>query len=68
MQGKPILIIDIDGIGSLGGSPPNDRPAGAVDNVDAVMHSLSCDAGIHLLARHVRFAPAAIDAAGGPPP
>jgi hypothetical protein len=55
MQGKPILLVDIDGVVSLWGFASNDRPAGAFHNVDGVMHFLSSDAGIHLLALRERF-------------
>ena len=56
MQGKPILFVDIDGVISLWGLPSDDRPAGALHDVDAVMHFLSSDAGIHLLDPHERCA------------
>lgn len=55
MQGKPILLIDIDGVISLWGFPPNDRPAGAFHNVEGIMHFLSSAAAIHLLALRERF-------------
>jgi hypothetical protein len=55
MQDKPILLVDIDGVISLWGFDSDDRPAGAFHNVDGVMHFLSSDAGIHLLALHERF-------------
>ncbi len=55
MQAKPILLVDIDGVLSLWGFASNDRPAGGFHNVDGVMHFLSSDAAIHLLALHVRF-------------
>jgi len=50
MQDKPLLFVDIDGVISLWGFPSDDRPAGAFHNVEGVIHFLSSDAGIHLLA------------------
>ncbi len=50
MQDKPLLFVDIDGVISLWGFDSNARPAGAFHNVDGVIHFLSSDAGIHLLA------------------
>ena len=55
MQDKPLLFVDIDGVISLWGFDSNARPAGAFHNVDGVMHFLSSDAGIHLLALRERF-------------
>ena len=52
---KPLLFVDIDGVISLWGFDSNDRPAGAFHNVDGVIHFLSSDAGIHLLALAERF-------------
>jgi len=57
MLEKPLLFVDIDGIISLRGSDPDDRPAGAFHNVDGVIHFLSSDAGIHLLALAGAFEP-----------
>ena len=56
MQDKPLLFVDIDGVISLWGFDSNARPAGAFHNVDGVIHFLSSDAGIHLLALAERFA------------
>jgi len=50
LQLKPVLFVDIDGVISLWGLDSNARPDGAFHNVDGVMHFLSFDAGIHLLA------------------
>lgn len=44
-----MLFVDIDGVISLWGSDSNARPAGALHNLDGVMHFLSSDAGNHLL-------------------
>jgi hypothetical protein len=50
MQVKPVLFVDIDGVISLWNFDSDGRPDGAFHNVDGVMHFLSADAGIHLLA------------------
>jgi hypothetical protein len=55
MREKPALFVDIDGVISLWGFPSNARPAGSIHNVDGVMHFLSSDAAIHLLALRERF-------------
>jgi hypothetical protein len=55
MQAKPLLFVDIDGVISLWGFASDARPDGAFHNVDGVMHFLSADAGIHLLALADRF-------------
>jgi hypothetical protein len=55
MQAKPVLFVDIDGVISLWGFASDPRPDGAFHNVDGVMHFLSADAGIHLLALADRF-------------
>ena len=47
---KPLLFVDIDGVISLWGFESDSRPEGAFHNVDGVIHFLSSDAGIHLLA------------------
>lgn len=55
MQAKPLLFVDIDGVISLWGFDSDARPPGGFHNVDGVMHFLSADAGIHLLALADRF-------------
>lgn len=55
MLDRPLLFVDIDGVISLWGSDSNARPAGAFHNVDGVIHFLSSDAAIHLLALAGRF-------------
>lgn len=55
MQVKPLLFVDIDGVISLWGFGSDARPEGAFHNVDGVIHFLSADAGIHLLALADRF-------------
>jgi hypothetical protein len=48
MQDKPVLFVDIDGVISLWGFPPNRRPAGRFLNVEGLIHYLSADARDHL--------------------
>lgn len=48
-QGKPVLLIDIDGVISLWGWGPNKRPHGAFRTIDGHPHFLSGSAGEHLL-------------------
>ncbi len=55
MQAKPLLFVDIDGVISLWGFDSDTRPDGGLHNVDGVIHFLSADAGIHLLALSERF-------------
>jgi hypothetical protein len=55
LREKPLLFVDIDGVISLWGFDSNDRPAGAFHNVDGIIHFLSSDAGIHLLALAERY-------------
>lgn len=50
MLDKPLLFVDIDGVISLWGFASDSRPAGAFHDVDGVIHFLSADAGISLLA------------------
>jgi hypothetical protein len=45
---KPLLLVDVDGVISLFGFPPNERPSGAFLSVDGVPHFLSATAGEHL--------------------
>jgi hypothetical protein len=55
MLDKPLLFVDIDGVVSLWGFDSDSRPAGGFHNVDGVIHFLSSDAGIHLLALAADF-------------
>ena len=55
MQDKPLLFVDIDGVISLWDFDSDARPAGAFHNVDGVIHFLSSDAAIHLLALAEHF-------------
>jgi hypothetical protein len=45
---KPLLLVDVDGVISLFGFTPDERPAGAFLTVDGVLHYLSAGAGDHL--------------------
>ena len=45
---KPLLLTDIDGVISLFGFDPGQRPAGRFEIVDGIAHFLSATAGEHL--------------------
>lgn len=45
---KPLLLVDVDGVISLFGFEPDERPAGSFRSVDGVLHYLSAAAGDHL--------------------
>ena len=47
-QGKPLLLVDVDGVISLWGFPMDRRPGGAFVAVDGLPHFLSHEAGRHL--------------------
>ena len=49
MQEKPVLYVDVDGVISLWGFDPDNRPTGAHAVVDGIPHFLSAEAGGHLL-------------------
>jgi hypothetical protein len=48
MAGKPLLLVDVDGVISLFGFAPGARPAGRFEMVDGIAHFLSATAGEHL--------------------
>jgi hypothetical protein len=52
---KPLLLVDIDGVISLFGFDPADRPPGHFLLVDGIAHLLSATAGEHLLRLAERF-------------
>jgi hypothetical protein len=54
---KPVLLIDIDGVLSVFGFAPDDRPAGTWANVEGVLHLLSASAVRHLHEVLHRFDP-----------
>ncbi len=47
--GKPLLMVDVDGVLSLFGFPPHTPPAGSLHFVDGIPHLLSSTAARHLL-------------------
>jgi hypothetical protein len=49
MHRKPLLLVDIDGVISLYGFPPDERPSGRFELVDGIAHFLSATAGPYLL-------------------
>ena len=49
MQDKPLLYVDVDGVISLWGFGPDERPVGDFAVVDGIPHFLSSEAGAHLL-------------------
>jgi hypothetical protein len=46
--GKPVLLLDIDGVISLFGFDPDVRPEGTWHNVEGIAHFLSSTAATHL--------------------
>jgi HAD domain in Swiss Army Knife RNA repair proteins len=46
---KPLLLVDIDGVISLFGFPPDRRPDGGFHSIDGIFHFLSSTAAAHLL-------------------
>jgi hypothetical protein len=48
MRTKPVLMVDVDGVISLFGFVPHERPAGRFQMVDGIAHFLSAIAGEHL--------------------
>jgi hypothetical protein len=55
MSYKPLLMVDIDGVISLFGFPPEDRPEGSFHSIDGIFHFLSSTAAAHLLALSSTF-------------
>jgi hypothetical protein len=55
MGGKPLLMVDIDGVISLFGFPPEDRPEGSFHSIDGIFHFLSSTAAAHLHALAATF-------------
>jgi hypothetical protein len=45
----PLLLVDIDGVLSLFGFPPRERPEGVFHSIDGIPHLLSTAAARHLL-------------------
>lgn len=50
MLGKPLLLVDVDGVISLFGFGSDERPAGSWHQIDGMAHLLSAEAASHLLA------------------
>jgi hypothetical protein len=48
VDGKPLLLVDIDGVVSLFGFALDDRPPGTWQMVDGIVHFLSAEAARHL--------------------
>jgi hypothetical protein len=55
MTTPPLLLVDIDGVISLWGFPPDDRPPGVWRLVDGIGHYLSTTAAGHLRALAADF-------------
>ncbi|MEA2305045.1 MAG: hypothetical protein QOH43_2325 [Solirubrobacteraceae bacterium] len=55
MRRPPLLLVDIDGVISLWGFPPDDRPPGVWALVDGIGHYLSTTAADHLRALAADF-------------
>ncbi len=55
MSYKPLLMVDIDGVISLFGFPPENRPDGSFHSIDGIFHFLSSHAATHLLALAANF-------------
>ncbi len=49
-SGRPLLMVDIDGVLSLWGFPPDAAPEGSLHFVEGIPHFLSAAAARHLLA------------------
>jgi hypothetical protein len=57
MSGKPLLLVDVDGVISLFGFHSDERPPGRWASVDGMPHLLSAEAARHLLALTDRYEP-----------
>jgi len=52
---RPLLLVDVDGVISLFGFPPDTRPAGTWMMVDGIAHLISSEAAFHLRALATSF-------------
>jgi hypothetical protein len=52
---KPLLLVDVDGVISLFGFDPANRPDGTFEMVDGIAHFLSATAGEHLRTLSAQF-------------
>ena len=57
MRAKPLLFVDVDGVISLFGFPPEAVPPGRFLMVEGIAHFLSASAGEHLRRLAERFEP-----------
>jgi hypothetical protein len=57
MSSQPLLLVDVDGVISLFGSPSDERPTGTWANVEGVPHLLSTEAAAHLRGLTSRYEP-----------
>jgi HAD domain in Swiss Army Knife RNA repair proteins len=57
MRAKPLLFVDVDGVISLFGFPPEAVPPGSFLMVEGIAHFLSASAGEHLRRLAERFEP-----------
>jgi hypothetical protein len=55
MPGKPLLLVDIDGVISVWGFALDDRPPGVWTLVDGIGHYLSTTAAEHLRALSAHY-------------
>jgi hypothetical protein len=55
MREKPLLLVDVDGVISLYGFGPDERPSGSFQLVDGIGHFLSSTAGPYLLDLAARY-------------
>lgn len=46
---RPLLLVDVDGVISLFGFPPDERPDGTWAQIEGIAHLLSAEAAAHLL-------------------
>ena len=53
--GRPLLLVDVDGVISLFGFDPNRPPEGRFELVDGIAHFISATAGRHLRTLSDRF-------------
>src|SRR6476661_539043 len=52
---EPILFVDVDGVISLFGFNPSDKPAGTFHSVDGIIHLIGAEAGSRLAQLAPRF-------------
>lgn len=54
-SGRPILFVDVDGVISLFGFPPDGKPPGTFHSIDGIPHCLSHGAGERLVRLAERY-------------